>query len=136
MNENDILIAIKDLKQEHAYFFDLWKNSGPSESGSLMNKIKDIERKIAELEKMNKTKVPANSITNEYDIPLLVQQNKILEALDCLLEDKQRSDLHNTYILLKSQYNDIESQRNQNLISFDEYKREKARIVNAILNLK
>jgi len=64
---------IHELKKEYAFFLDLWKDSSPTESGSLLNKIKDIERKINELEKLNLSHLsiinPNNNIeTNEIDI--------------------------------------------------------------------
>ncbi len=80
MPNNELDSMINELKSELTYFFDLWKNSGPTENGSLMNKIKDIERKIAELENMNSIKTTANITYNQCVINLLVQQNKISEA--------------------------------------------------------
>ncbi len=135
MTAQEIEKLIDDLKKELAYYFDLYKDAGVGTAGDIMNKIKQTDRKIAELQNMKTIKTTATAIEKQYDISILVQQNKITEALDCILHNKQKTDIHNTCILLKSQYNDIESERNQNLISFDEYKREKARIVKAILNL-
>lgn len=129
---------ISELQKEHSYFLDLWKNAGVASGGDLMNKIKDIERKIKELQKMQTDSgtIPIQEVPNEAENVIdFVQKGQILEALDFMLRDKSQKDNFNTCILLKSQISDIEKQRSLNLLSFDEYKREKARIINAILQI-
>lgn len=135
MTNQEIQAMLQELEKEHSYYFDLWKDAGIATAGDIMNKIKETERKINDLKKMlNSGKMETSSII-EHEIPQLLQHNKISEALNLILANRSKKDLHNTCILLLAQYNDIENQRNMNLISFDEYKREKARIIHAILQI-
>ncbi len=81
-----------DLKKQHKEFLDLWKDTSPATSGDLMIKIKDIERKIKEIENLCPALIQQ---TNQTDLPAgAVDFANLIDLLD---RDplKYRDRLHN-----------------------------------------
>ncbi len=69
------------------------------------------------------------------DIKIKVGRNQIREAIQELIDSNLDSSVRNEALLLLSRYNELKSESDKGIVSYENFKVERNRIVNSLLNL-